>query len=687
MKDLVELYSKKIEGSGLSKSYKKGNSFRFSGVPDSAHSFVACSLYKALPGETVIVVAPDNTIAEFLYRESLSFVDSKDTIYFPGYEAIPYDYARYPPDSKTERIRALSKILSGETFLIFTSVSGLIRKVPHPSTLSGKSLSVKAGEEFPQGDFLKSLSGLGYERSEVCEKFGEFSVKGGIVDVFTSFSEVPIRFDFFGDILEEIKTFDPLTQKSVESLNEAVILPADEFFLTENEKDAYHGKLKEFPESLARPDEELILEELTSLVHKQTGFFSYWKKPPVIVSSSHNAVTDKVLQIEREYESLFAKRSQEIICIPPDELLSRSAEYESLVNKKCVLLTLLPSHEPKESELNLALKETNAFKGKIREVREKILELNSNQGSKMIITASFSQQMERLSGLFQDSEIRIVRAKEDAIQPFEVLKDKISLILALSELRNGFILSEENVTIWSENDIFGRAYKRKTKFKKHASRAIESFIDLKEGDHVVHINHGVGKFLKIEKTSAGGKVRDFLKLEYANGDTLFVPLDQISLVQRYVGGGDRPHLDSLGKNSWKKKKERVQESVDKLAEELILLYSSRMKLQGFAYPPDTIWQDEFEAEFEYEETPDQLAAIEAVKSDLESTRPMDRLVCGDVGYGKTEVAIRASFKVIMAGKQVMMVAPTTILSLQHFNTFQSRFKNYPVKVEMVSRFR
>ena len=692
MKNLLDQYAQKLVGLQFETKYDTLGSFKFSSVPDPALTFLASSIYKSLKNRSVLVLTASNTEAEFLYRESLSMLDPSDTYYFPGPEVIPYDYSGMSSNNKIDRIKTLSGILHNKNGLVFTSASGFLRSVPSPETLREKSLKLSQGKDYNTDSLIKQLVNMGYKRLDVCEQRGEFTVKGGIIDVFSSYSDEPYRLDFFGDTLDEIKSFDPNTQRSLEKLKKAVILPANEFVLSVDEKKEYFRKLSEFHSLFHKHtiefDEEKIIEELIPLVHKPVSILKYFSKEPVLIFSDKPSVLDRALHTEREYRVLYEKRKDEMICLPPEQLLSLDYDYLQFLKDKGVTnQLLLPSHL-KENEANLSIKPVESFRGKIRDARAKIEEFLIEESNTVLITSSFTAQTERLNNLFTEQGIELLNKSSEEPMPFEMPSTKKhGLYLVLSELRNGFVLEEEKIHVWSDNDIFGRAYKRKSRFKKTNSTAIDSFVDLKEGDYVVHVNHGIGRFLKIEKVTSSNRTRDFLKLEYQGHDTLFVPLEQISLISRYIGGSDRPMLDSLGKSTWKKRKERVQQAVDKLAQELVVMYSNRMKLQGFAYPKDTVWQEEFEAEFEYEETPDQLTSIEAVKADLESVKPMDRLVCGDVGYGKTEVAIRAAFKVVMAGRQVLFIVPTTILALQHYNTLVERFKNFPIKVEMVSRFR
>jgi len=689
LKAYFTLANDSLDYKEILKQYSK-HRINISGIGDYGGSLLASQIFYQLKGdEHKLVVLATNSDAEAFCRELLSYVDSEDIFYFPGPENIPYEYTKWQPEWKRDRILTINRIFSNKKAMIVTSVAGILRKIPEKKSLTGKSIILKQGNDYSLEKLALDLVRLGYQREEVCEQFGQFSLKGGILDIYTPYLSYPVRMDFFGDTLDELRTFDPNTQKSIQKIEEIIITAANELVFSKQELDAYREKLiHEESKRIPIEDETSILEELFPLVRKHDGLLSLFEKEPIIIYPKVSETRERAFGMKREYETLYAKKSDEAICLNPISLLSFDLEWDHLTEDSLpgIQFSLLP-----DNEYNFecfSIKEVKSFRGKIREAKDHFDELLAGDTlHKILITSSFSAQMMRLQGLFPGENIPIINpdSEEPNLLPLTDLKPGI--YLSLSDIRKGYELTEENLYIFTDNDLFGRQYKRKSRYKKQSSRMIESFIDLKEGDYVVHVNHGVGKFVKIERTKADGKERDFLKLEYSAGDTLFVPLDQISLVQKYIGGTDSPRLDTLGKNSWKKAKERVQASVDKLAEELVLMYSNRLKLNGFPFPPDTIWQEEFEAAFEFEETPDQISAIEAVKQDLESERPMDRLVCGDVGYGKTEVAIRAAFKVIMAGKQVMLLTPTTILALQHFNTFKSRYENYPIRIGFVSRFR
>ncbi|MFW6366606.1 MAG: transcription-repair coupling factor, partial [Spirochaetota bacterium] len=364
-------------------------------------------------------------------------------------------------------------------------------------------------------------------------------------------------------------------------------------------------------------------------------------------------------------------RKSKYIHAAPDVLLE-TADFNRVMESAVTLQTFTS----KPDAFRPDLKSIPTFHGKIGAVREE-LSSRINEGWSIIISTAFDGQARRLQDLLQE------------FSPSMNDDKPAQLHISLSSYSAGLEISANRTLLLTDHDIFGKSYRRRKSFKKRSSKPLESFLDLSPDDYVVHVNHGIGVFKKIERMSAGGFERDFLLIEYADGDRLFVSLDQLNMIQKYVGlDGKAPRIDSLGKKSaWNRIKKKVQESVEELAGELIEIYAKRQALKGFQYPPDTSWQEEFETQFEYEETPDQLTAIEDVKDDMESTRPMDRLVRGDVGFGKTEVAIRAAFKASMAGRQTAILVPTTILAMQHYNTFRKRFSDYPISVDMISRFR
>ena len=643
-----------------------------------------------------VVVCRSNQEAEVLEQEVAFFLGESQTAYFPWYEAIPYEYSGPGREISILRIQTLFRLLAGETPVIFTSPEGILRRMPSPERLRGLMLSLEAGLELSPSSVMTRLLDLGYERTDRVELPGEFCLKGSVLDIFPVNETSPVRLDYFDDEIETIKRFEPDTQRTSEKLDRLSILPSGEILLSIEESQEL-DRLLEKPEwkDLEKPIWENSatgsgynqylhpgIEQLFPLVVETGSVLDYLSGEALFFLAGAGEVDHRVEQILREYKTLYPSESRVRVCLEPEKLLTGT----ELAPEGSPVFRIDRSLE--EGILETGLREPPVFHGRIREVRTEILGMIA-RGEKIFIASPYSAQINRIAGIFRtekDVSLKILDDPDGFRMP-DFTEDPAAVQIVRSAQRRGFEVPGMGFTCLTDVDIFGRSYRKRSRFKKSGSRPIESFLDLKEGDYVVHVNHGVGRFLALERVKAAGRERDFLVLEYAEEDRLFVPLDQISLIQKYSSPLETPTLDHLGKASFKKVKERVEKRVEEFAEKLIQIYAVRIKERGFAFPPDTSWQEEFESEFPYEETPDQISAIEAVKGDMESTRPMDRLVCGDVGYGKTEVAIRATFKAVMSGKQVALIAPTTILAMQHYRNFLERFANYPIQVDWISRFR
>jgi len=648
-------------------------------------------------------VLPVNLEAESCAAEALQYLSEEMVAYYPAHESIPYEFSGHTSDIVAARIRVLNRILSGERLLIFTSVAALMQRLPSPERSRKATIRFETGSIFEPTKLSTELVDLGYRRTERVEAPGEFSFKGSILDIFSPGQDVPVRVDFFDEEVESIRIFNPDNQKSGEIIPSTLVSPSGEIVLTSEEAIRLLAILdKKFPgrhrplwlDDLAshtgEKDRNLSsghlpgLEELYPLVCDTSTLLDYFISKPSIWVHPLSAVRETREVVLREYRTLYERESSEKVCLAPDLLLATGEGIFS--GAELLEESGQPTAEATERESYLFVSSPENFQGRLSDIRTKARTFVEEGGS-ICISSPFPAQIHRIAGIFRGEKgLRFVVDEHSETVPDDVL-EKPGIYLIKASQRKGFHLPEIQFQFWTDADIFGKSYKRRSRFKKSGSSPIDSFLDLKEGDFIVHVNHGIGRFLMIERIKAAGRERDFLVVEYADEDRLYVPLDQISLVQKYIAPVEKPKLDSLGRSSFKKIKERVEKRIEELAQDLIKIYAARMSQQGYSFPGDTAWQDEFEAEFEYEETPDQIQAIEAVKRDMESPRPMDRLICGDVGYGKTEVAIRAAFKAVMAGKQVILIAPTTILALQHYRNFSERFKDYPIRVDWLSRFR
>ena len=659
------------------------------GISPASFPIIISSLFYAKSKQLFIIT--ENTQAmNDLYLDLICFVNEQQIYKFPPWETIPYEFMSISESVERDRIKSIYKIISGTPNIIIATVDSIIRKIPAKNFFLKNGLTLSIDDEYPFEDIVATLVQYGYSRETQIDSFGQFSVKGSIIDIHLPSFENPIRLDFFGDTLESIREFDLNTQIStgLDKHKEITIYPRRELVLFSKEKNSLREKLKDkFNKSVNIPDElnhwlngenedvreNVRLEDYFSEIIDSCSIIDFLSDDADIVLLEWPLLISRKDKTIRNYEEIYRRKSEEIYCIKPDKLL----DYDVLENIQAKSI-LLQTFTSSIGSLNWNMKSIKNYQGKLSYIKDEI-KAKIIQGWSIILTTSFEGQARRLSDIFSDPNPN---------SNFEILSDENPNIV-LSTLSSGIELSDIKIMIITDHEIFGKSYRKRKHFKSKSSRPIDTFLDLRPGDYVVHINHGIGIFRNIERMTAGGLERDFIVIDYTDNDKLYVSLDQINLVQKYIGvEGRKPRIDTLGKKSaWNKIKERVKESVEEIAQNLIKIYSKRSALLGFRYPPDTQWQEEFESLFEYEETPDQLTAIEDVKDDMESDKPMDRLVCGDVGFGKTEVAIRASFKSVMAGKQVVILAPTTILVMQHFNTFKKRFDSYPITIDMISRFR
>lgn len=678
-------------------------------LPQSSWAFFISSLFKEgilnqkfefhnkKPLNFIVIVLPNQSLAKQIYEEVLFFLNSENVFFFAELDGIPYEWSAHDLYISGNRIKTLNAILNNEKGVIITTIRALNRKVIEKSIFQNHVINFRVGDQIQFKSILEQLQGFGYKQVPKVENIGEFSLKGEILDIYPVHLDYPIRIDFFDVEIESIRSFDPETQKSLKNLLNTRILPVGEVTLTKDQFLKLKQAILKLPDNLRKPDwvHDDIYEQYTYLNSREliglldvvgfefplTHISDYFSSTPLIIYALEEQLKKQVETQLKEYEFQYNSHKNEKIAISPQKLIDYKNPLNELNNS--IFIHNLYNLDGVENESQITLnifKDTEKFSGKLTTFRNYIQQLIEEQ-STIVISSSYDVQIERIQTFLKNEQIpcKIIQSLDD------IEKSKIHLIQ--SELTKGFYYPKEKFYFFTDTDIFGKTYNKK--FKSHAkySSPLDTYLDLKEGDYVVHINHGIGRFLRLEHIKAGGRERDCLVIEYADKDILYVPLDQISLIQRYLSPEENPRLDHLGKASFKKVKERVEKHVEEFAKELMELYAARLELKGFSFLPDNELQEEFERQFPYEETPDQIRAIEDVKRDMESERPMDRLICGDVGYGKTEVAIRALFKCVMSGKQAAVICPTTILARQHYLNFKERFKNYPVRVDWISSLR
>ncbi len=540
-----------------------------------------------------------------------------------------------------QRMKALFTVLQEKLSVLVLPLAASSQPVPSIQWFRQSTLKLQKGDTVDRDELIARMDSLGYHRVETVERPGEFSVRGGIVDIFGSSLEQPVRLDLLGDSLESLREFDSITQKSIKSVEEVVILPAHEEDIVSQEP------IRNLSDYLA-PDRILVLDEPEQLIEKSKDLYQETEQ-----SSPHPVP----LAMQSEH-------------------FTQTVELRALALKGVEPERMFVFEAKSPVGMGLGIKAT-PFAQTISTLDEL-----RKQFHLFVVCRSHDQQ-QRLQEILQEHDLPASRTEALALQGIAVS----TLQLVVGHLSSGFFLKDLQLGFITEEEIFGKTTARPVKRAK-LRPFLTSFEDLKVSDYVVHLHYGIGKFLGLQRLSIGGFETDFLVITYAEGGKVYVPLEHLELVQKYIGSeGSTPKIDRLGTASWDRTKQRVKKEIQKMTGDLLELYATREVVEGFAFSTDNVSHKEFEAAFEYEETPDQLRAIQEVKVDMESRRAMDRVVCGDVGYGKTEVAMRAAFKAIMDHKQVAMLVPTTLLAQQHEQTFRKRFSAFPIRVEMLSRFR
>lgn len=670
-----------------------------SGISESRVAPVAAYLAKE-KNQSIVIVSTD-VRAKRLALDLSFFVKDKEIIVIPSEDQFLLRYAAKDHDSLIQRLKALKALRSGQPVVVIAPVSAAIKKLPPHTGFEKKSICLKAGEEIELDELKKNLSELGYERMEITESRGQFSVRGGIVDIFTPDADNPYRIDLFGNEIDSIRTFDADSQRSLENLKFAEIYPAEqmlgdeEVFRRASKKirDEYAKAAKE----TAKTNEEIAqkilatAEELCEYIEQVSNMQLLENYIAYFYDESEylwDYMTDGMLMVDDpdRIEETLRLRSEELKedfkvllargqVIPKDaECISDESDFRRAYKyPNTALFTPFPKKiagtDTFDKVYNLQTRQVLSFNGKLN-VLESELNTYVKKGYRVTLVCSSDERLENLREFIQ----RIG------------LEGKIHF--EKGSLTSGIDLPTEKLCYICESDIFASHKAKKKKKYKNKGSKIESFSDMREGDFVVHENHGIGKFIGIEQLNVQGEKKDYIKIKYAGNDMLYVPVEQMDIVQKYIGSdGVAPKINKLSSGEWKATKAKAKAAIAVMAKDLIDLYAQRQMQPGHSFPDDTVWQKEFEDAFPYEETGDQLRAIEEIKADMEKPFSMDRLLCGDVGFGKTEVAARAMFKCVSDGKQAALLVPTTILANQHYYTLKERFEQFPFKVEVLSRFR
>jgi len=652
------------------------------GLSDPAKALVVAHAAVSL-GRPVFWLVESNARADglaellrFFYRVLSRKPAGVETL--PAYDVLPYQGLSPHPEVAAERAVALWRMASGLAAAVVAPVAGAQMRLREASHYTGLARKLERDQEVELQELLGHLAAVGYQRTEMVEMPGQFAVRGGIVDVFSPEAMRPVRIELFGDTVESLREFDPQTQRSVAPVERVTLLPLSEH-LRGGEFDGAPGW--EFA-AMRREQPQHTLFELCGR--------------PLVVGDELEALARASAQFHDRLAEAYARAvEKDPEAAPPQAFyLDDAAWTETLRGQDCVWLERLAVQTPGCSPLVVRTQPTVRYRGNVAafmaEARGRI-----DAGEQVIVAAASTGELERLAGLCQEYGVayRLGEWEEDATVGRLLQEaragDVAALTLVKAPLTEGVVFPELNLTLFGTSDLFEMpAVPARPKRKPQAAAFFGDFADLKPGDYVVHVDHGIGQYEGLRQLEIDGSFGEFMLLSYAEQARLYVPLARMDLVQKYRGlEGARPQLDRLGGTVWEARKTRARKAVSDMAEQLLGLYAERKTVEGIGFSSDTAWQREFEDAFEFEETPDQARAIGEVKRDMERRMPMDRLLCGDVGYGKTEVAMRAAFKAVNDSKQVAVLAPTTVLVFQHYETFRQRFAAFPVRVEMLSRFR
>ncbi|CAG7650030.1 Transcription-repair-coupling factor [Paenibacillus solanacearum] len=668
------------------------------GLTGSSRQVMLAALYEELK-QPLFIVTHNMFSAQKMFEDLAELVPADQVVLFPAQELLAAEAAIASPEMLAQRIDALSRLNAGFRGIVVVPYAGMRRVLPSQESIAAAQFSIKVGQTIAMDDLVARMVELGYERVERVENKGELSVRGGIVDFFPLASAHPYRVELFDVEVDSIRSFDTSDQRSIEKVEELRVTPCREIVADRNrlQSAAQHafellqeqlGKMTDrqakdrLLEGIGREIEMLregqhfagLFKYVSLLFPEKQTLLDYLPNDTILLVDEPSRLLETAKQLEKDEAEWTTMSLQEGKSLPAFAL---SKPYETLLHRRpyptlymSLFLRQVPQTTP-QNIVNFMCRVMQTFHGQMNLLKSE-MERWKKAGAKVIMLASGTERVERMKRVLADYHIE---------EP-QILD---------GNLQTGFELPGIHLVVITEGEMFTRKQRkaRKVDSKMENAERIKSYQELKIGDYVVHVNHGIGKFVGIGTLEVGGIHKDYLHIMYAGGDKLSVPIEQIDHIQKYVGAeeGKEPKIYKLGGTDWNRVKSKARASVQDIADDLIKLYAERQATKGYAFNSDSAYQQEFEGMFPYDETTDQLRAITEIKKDMEKPRPMDRLLCGDVGYGKTEVAIRAAFKSAIDGKQVAVLVPTTILAQQHYETFRERFSGFPFNIQVLSRFR
>lgn len=638
-----------------------------------------------------------------LFKEEQSEID---TYWFPAEEIIAAEVATSSPNYRTARIQFLSALATSKTGIFITSTSGLRRLVPEPKDVIEARITLEVGAEYEFQTLISDLNALGYQRVEQVEKKGEFAVRGSVVDIFPLNQDDPIRMDFFDIEIDSLRTFDQATQRSIENIEKIEVLPATDLIINETKLNqaikTMNNELAQAQKKLSEENFEALQQNINEVIERwkhhqliqedtmyakqlyaaKTSLLDYLTKGTLVLDD-YPRILDAETDIENNEASWIVDQLKNNVLLDNE---SFGVDIRTLIKKKSVPQLFLSMFQKGMGRLKfdqlteITTRAVQDFFGQMPVLKGEVERWLARKQT-VLIFANSKERQGKITEVLHDFEITAQKVNADRIQVAAVN------IIGQS-FPQGFDMPSTKLVVLTEKELFAKVPKKRPR-QQHVENAerLKSYTELKTGDYVVHVNHGIGKFMGMTTMEVDGVHQDYMTIQYKGSGQLFIPVTQLNLVQKYVAAeGKSPKLNKLGGSDWAKTKKNVASKIEDIADDLIELYAKREAEKGFAFKPDDSYQRQFDNDFPYTETPDQLRSIEEIKKDMERERPMDRLLVGDVGYGKTEVALRAAFKAVESGKQVAILVPTTILAQQHFDTMNERFEGYPIATGILSRF-
>ena len=679
------------------------------GISGSARTVFSSALYNNLK-KSMLIITHNLYQAQKVYEDLVHLLHDDVVYLYPVNDLIASELAVASPELKAQRIEVLNRLAEGKHSIIVAPVAGVRRLLPPKELWREKQLKLSLGQNIDLDEVVHQFIALGYERVDMVNAPGEFSVRGGIIDVYPLTEEHAIRIELFDIEIDSIRSFNIEDQRSLHMLKDVSIGPAIEMIMNEEVKNrsiqaVEAGLAKSLKKTKSEQQKELLVENIqydlerlrsghisqelykyaSLFYHEATSLLDYFPDDSIVILDEVSRIHETYGQLDREEAEWYTSLLEDGKIIQDMKISHAYVDVMAKSRFPLVYLSLFLRHVPHTSPqniLNLSCKQMQNFHGQMNVLKNE-LDRWKKSNYAIVFLGVNEERTKKLEQVLEDYEINATILREGE----SLVSGKI--LIMEGDLQTGFELPMQKLAVITEEELFKKRVKKQVRRQKLSNaERIKSYSELEIGDYVVHVNHGIGKYLGIETLEINGIHKDYLNIHYQGSDQLYVPVGQIDQIQKYVGSeGKEPKIYKLGGSDWRRVKKKVESSVQDIADDLIKLYAEREASEGYAFSPDGEMQKEFELAFPYQETDDQIRSIEEIKKDMERLRPMDRLLCGDVGYGKTEVAIRAAFKAIADGKQVALLVPTTILAQQHFETVRERFQEYPITVGQLSRFR